>query len=119
MAGILSAAELAQLQADVAAVACDQSCQIQRSSVSYGTGGATVTWPTKYTVNAGMAQPQAGSFATQEYHLGDKAAWMVRFPVGTDVQENDRLVIAGRTLSVNKLLIPRSYPALVSVLATE
>lgn len=119
---MLDPAELAQIQADVAAVACDQPCQIERSSVTYGAGGATVTWPVVSPPGllAGMSEPQAGgALGTQEYHLGDKAVWKVRFPVGTDVRELDRLVIAGRTLSVAKLLTPHSYAALTSVLATE
>jgi hypothetical protein len=117
---LLSVAEQTQIRTDAAAAACDQSCQIQRASISYGAGGATVTWPLVATVNAGMGEPSAGgALGTQEYHLGDKAVWKVRFPVGTDVREQDRLVIAGRTLSVAKLLTPRSYAALVSVLVTE
>ena len=120
----VSASELASIQAEVAAAACDLSCQIERSSISYGAGGATVTWPVQSTVKCGMTEPTAGQLTNYEYMIGSLAAWHIRFPVGTDVRELDRLVITEnsglvRTLSVVKLLQPRSYTALISVLATE
>src|SRR5258708_4245780 len=115
---LLTAAELAQLQADFAAAVCDLSCQIQRWNIS------TKTWPTQATVNCGMSEPTAGQLTNYEYMIGDLATWHNRFPFGTDVRELDRLVIslangATKTLSVVKLLQPRSYTALISVLATE
>jgi hypothetical protein len=125
---VMSASELAQLQKDVAAVACDLPCQIQRSNITYGAPGtpAVIAWPTvsQPGLLCGMTEPSAGQLTNYEYMIGSLAAWHIRFPVGTDVRELDRLVITEnsglqRTLSVVKLLQPRSYSTLISVLATE
>lgn len=119
------AAELASIRADVAALACDLTCQIQRSSVTYPqAGNAVIAWNTASTVTAGMSEPTAGQLTNYEYMIGDLATWHIRFPYGTDVRELDRLVITEnsgttRTLSVVKFLQPRSYTGLISVLATE
>lgn len=121
----ISAAELAQIQADAAAAACDQVCTIQRATrTPLPSGGASVAWGTVLqhgatTVNAGMAEPTAGQLANYGYLVGSLAAWQLKFPVGTDVLEKDQAIIAGQTLNVVKILNPRSYPALITVLAAE
>ena len=125
MSGVVpDATEMASIRADTSALACDLSCQIQRSTTSLGPGGYTITYPVVATITCGMSEPTAGQLTNYEYMIGDLAAWHVRFPFGTDVRELDRLVItqnngATRTLSVVKFLQPRSYTALISVLATE
>ena len=117
---------MTRMRTDVAAVACDLPVQIERSSVSYGAGGATVTWPVISAVGltCGMSEPTAGQLTNYEYMIGDQATWHIRFPWGTDVKEQDRLLVTDKdnvviTLSIVKKLKPRSYAALVSVLATE
>lgn len=116
----ISAAELAQIQTDAAAAACDQSCTIKRAArTPTASGGATVVWNTVATVQAGMAEPSSSQLQNYGYLVGSLAAWQVRFPVNTNVQELDQLVIASQTLSVVKVLTPRSYPALLTVLAAE
>lgn len=117
---MLTALELAQIQADAAQAACDQPCTIQRSTeVDEPQGGKTQTWAIIAICNAGMSQPSAGQLQNYDYIVGSLATWQVKLPIGTNVQEQDRLVIAGQTLNVVKLLNPRSYPALITVLATE
>jgi len=121
----ISAAELALIQADAAAAACDQACTIKRAArTPDAQGGASVTWNVvlqngSSTVNAGMAEPSSTQLANYQYMIGSLAAWQIRFPVGTDVQEQDQLIIGGQTLNVVKILTPRSYPALVTALAAE
>lgn len=117
----ISAAELASMRADAAEAACDQVCSIDRSTRTpdLTSGGATLTWPTIETVMAGMTEPTASQLTNYGYLVGSKAAWQVRFPVGTSVLENDRLIINGETLEVAKVMQPRSYTALVTVLAVE
>lgn len=118
----VSATELAQIQADAAAAACDQACVIKRSSrTPEPQGGATLTWNviSPEDLLAGMAQPTAGQLQNYGYLVGSLAAWQVKLPIGTNVQEKDQLFIAGQTLSVVKDLTPRSYAALITVLATE
>lgn len=123
---MLDQSELAQIQADAAAVACDLPCLIERSQNTLGAGGYTTAWtvvsPTGLKV--GMTEPTGGQLANYEYMVGDLATWHIHAPFGTDVQELDRLVITGKdgtvqTLSVVKRLTPKSYPALTSVLAAE
>lgn len=117
----VSAPELASIQAEAVAAACDKSADIYHKVTTpdqYGT--AVDTWPTKAaTVVCGMRQPNAGELANYDYEIGDKAAWTVVFPVNTVIYEQDHLVIEGQTLEVHILLTPRSYPALLDVIAVE
>jgi hypothetical protein len=116
----VSAAELASIQTDAVLAACDQSCVIKRAArTPDAQGGASVTWNTIATVNAGMAEPSANQLANYQYMIGSLAAWQVRVPVGTNVLEQDQLVIGGQTLNVVKILTPRSYPGLLTALAAE
>lgn len=117
---MLDVLELAQIQSDTAQAACDQSCTVQRyTRTGEPQGGGTQGWNTVATCNAGLSQPSAGQLQNYDYIIGILATWQVKLPIGTNVQEQDRLVIAGQTLNVVKLLNPRSYPALITVLATE
>lgn len=118
----VSAAELASIQADAAAAACDQACTIKRLvRTPEAQGGATTTLTTVSPngLLAGMAEPTAGQLTNYGYLIGSLAAWQVKFPVSTSVQEQDQLFIAGQQLNVVKILSPRSYPGLLTVLATE
>lgn len=116
----LSTTELTQMQNDAVRGACDLSCQIQRATrTPLSSGGASVVWNTVATVQAGMAEPSASQLQNYEYMIGSLAAWQVRFPVGTNVLEQDRLVINGETLEVVKIMTPRSIPVLLTVLASE
>jgi hypothetical protein len=116
----VSAAELAAIQTDASAAACDQVCVISRGTRSIDSqGGASVTWGTVVTTVAGMRQPTAGQLQNYQYIVGSLATWQVVLPVGTNVLEKDRLLIGGQTLNVVKLLEPNSYSALIVALATE
>lgn len=118
----LSASELAEIQADTAAAACDKACTIQRATrTPEPQGGATLTWNTTSPADllVGMAEPTAGQLTNYGYLVGSLAAWQIKLPIGTDIKENDHLIIEGETLEVVKDLTPRSYPALITVLATE
>jgi hypothetical protein len=116
-------AELAQIQADLAAAVCDKPCVIQRSAgVTPGPTGApvknyqTISLP---TLKAGLTQPTAGQLQNYDYLIGSLAAWQVKLPFGTDVQKQDYLIIEGKTLVVQVVLDPHSYPGLTPVLASE
>ena len=118
--------ELASIQADMAAAICDKTATIARASrTTNAQGGATatfapVTQPSGLTtVAAGMAQPTASQLANYDFLVGSKSAWQLHFPVGTNVLEEDRVTIEGEVLTVNKVLTPRSYAALLTVLASE
>lgn len=113
-------AELAQIQADAVSICCDKTCQIYRKTrTSDGMGSSTEAYNLIETTVAGMAQPSAGELANYDYEIGDKAAWTVRLPIGTDAIAQDHLLIEGNTLEVNILLNPKSYEVFHSVIATE
>lgn len=119
----VSSVELASIQADASAAACDKACVIQRAtSYTLDTQGGKQPNYTAISPDdllAGMAEPTAGQLTNYGYIIGSKAAWQIKLPVGTDVQENDHLIIAGQTLNVVKILSPRSYQALITLLAAE
>ncbi len=117
----VSAAELAAIQADAVTAVCDQVCVVQRKGARVPTsqGGNSATYATIETTVAGMAEPTAGQLTNYQYLIGSLAAWTVRLPVASVAQELDHLVIGGQTLEVKKVLRPRSYEALKTVLAVE
>lgn len=117
----VSAAELAAGQAEVVAAVCDKTCLIYRKT------GATIDaygsqipgYTLIVTTVAGMSEPSGTDLANYAYLIESKAAWTVRLPVGTNVEEQDYLSIEGHTLEVHKVLTPRSYQFLLSVLTAE
>lgn len=117
----VSVSELAQIQADVAAAALDKTCAIQRlpTSTPDARGVPAGVPVTVYTVKAGMKQPTGTHLTNYDYLIAGLDTWLVQFPVGTDVRSQDLLAIEGRSLVVQVILSPQSYPALLSVLASE
>lgn len=117
----ISAAELTAIRANAAAVVCDQDCVIQRATSTpdaYGT--ETESSPTTIaTTVAGMSTPTAGQVQAYASKIGALKAWQVQLPYGTDVREEDLLLIAGHTLTVQADLSPQSYNSLATVLAVE
>lgn len=119
---LLPAQELAQLQADAVAATCDTPCVIERPTKTkdaYGTESQTLTVVSPENLLVGLAQPSAGQLSNYDYLIGSLAAWQVKMPVGTDVAAQDILTIGTLSLTVQVLLNPRSYPALLTVLASE
>lgn len=118
---MISAAELASIQAAAVSAACDQTCQIYRKTTETadGYGSSTPTWTLITTTVAGMVEPSGTQLQNYDYLIGSLATWHVRLPVGTNVEHQDHLVIGGATLEVQVVLQPRSIPALLSVLASE
>lgn len=116
----LLVSELAQIRTDAAAAACDKTCQIYRPTITHGTTAEAIpSYTLLSTTTAGMTQPSAGLLQNYDFLIGSLAAWQVKLPYGTDVQHRDRLVIDGETLEVQVVLIPRSYEALRTVIASE
>ena len=118
----ISTQELLSIQQDTARAACDQPCVIQRAvRTPRPSGGASTTMETVSPngLLAGMSEPTAGQLQNYGYLVANLAAWQVKFPIGTDVKHGDQLVIGGQTLEVHVILNPRSYPALLTVLAAE
>lgn len=117
----ISPAEMLSIQADVALAACDKDCQIQRlpTSTPDSRGVPSGVPTTIATVKAGMKQPTGNHLQNYDYLIAAMDTWLVQFPVGTDVRAQDNLVIEGRSLVVQIILAPQSYPGLLSVLASE
>jgi hypothetical protein len=124
----VTASEMASIQADLVAAVCDKSCQLYRDLSAttpgiYGSSSSsrddTSAYTLMHTVVCGMSQPSGGQLANYDYLIGDKNAWTVHFPVGTDVLERDHVLVEGQILEVQILLAPQSYQGLLSVLAVE
>lgn len=106
---VITTRELAALATDVATV-LPSSGQIQRATTSSdGAGGRTRSFSTVATV-ACRITPH--SMDEQELvtndRFKDKEPFRVAFPAGTDVRLGDRVVVSGRTLSVEAVRSPRS-----------
>jgi hypothetical protein len=125
MMNSVSASELASIQAAAASV-LDLPCIIQRKITTTfdGMGTSSDIYTTiaplqGQTLFAGMAQPNGGQLANYAFIIGSLAAWQVKLPIGTDVQVLDQLIVAGQKMEVQVDLTPRSYPSLMTILASE
>ena len=136
----VSAAELASIQAEAQAAVCDKVATIWRKNAmaqdAYGSP-APNSYSYLATTIAGVAEPTATHLQNYDYEIGSLAAWHVRLPIGTDIRYQDHLLLGGpipavslypattlypdlvQILEVHVILTPRSYAALLSVLAAE
>lgn len=116
------AAELTAIRSEATSAVLDQTCQIFRSTVPVADGYSSPTnknYGLLATTVAGMTQPTANQLQNYGYKIGSLAAWHVKLPYGTNVEEQDHLLINGETLEVQVLLTPQSYQIFTSVLASE
>lgn len=117
---MISADELAQIQRDTSFAVCDKTCIIKRKATTRDTyGSESETFNTIATVSCGMSQPSGGQLQNYDFIIGSLEAWQVHFPIGTNVQHQDHLMFEGLSLVVQVLLDVHSYPALLTVLASE
>jgi hypothetical protein len=107
-------------------LACDQECTISRpGNTADGYGTQSPGTPTVIaTVDVFVHAPGVTEGSTLQVHsleVSSLAMWQVDFPYGADVQEKDLLTFAGstKTLIVQELLEPKSFPIVTSVLASE
>lgn len=118
---MLSASELADLQADFAAL-LDLTADIQRNS-SLGTpvkGTTPDNWQAIASgVSCGMRQPTAGEAAQFSSLIASKQSTVISFADGQDVKRYDHVIINGTTWTVAAPLTPQSYSALTQCLATR
>lgn len=109
---ILTAAEVADLQA-LQAESLTGSASILRSTATPdGMGGQTVGWATAATVSCRiMPATRASSmkFAVTAGMPQETMMWMVVLPAGTDVRVADRLQIGGLAYEVSAVQGPRTY----------
>lgn len=115
----ISASELASIQSDLNVI-LDKTCSIQRQTPTADAWGSQkLTYSTVGTCKVLVSQPSGGLLANYEYLIGDLDTWQVRAPVGTDIREQDHLLVDGQTLVAQVVLTPKSYAGLLTVLAAE
>lgn len=128
----ISQQELAQIQQDVAFAACDQAFKVYRKSITKDAyGSETEVFNLIGNINIGVREPTATHLQNYDYLIGSLSAWHVQAPVivptgssnltGSAVLHQDHLVQVGgpQVLVVQVILEPRSYHALMSMIATE
>lgn len=111
----VSSAELAQIQADLAAAVCNLPCVVQRKTKTpdgSGSNSETLATISPSGLKAGMSQPSEQLLTNYGYRLESLNSWVVKFPIGTSIQSQDHLLINGYTLEAHVALDPRSYPGL-------
>lgn len=120
MPGFLSAADLAQMQADVAS-SLDLPCQIQRATTTRDQwGGPSEATAIVATTVCSLATPTAQLSQQYAARLANQQAWTARFPADTDLREGDVVLVNGQSITVMALLTPTSYSVSVrALLATE
>jgi len=119
---LLSAAEQAQLQADFVAAACDLPCDIYHKTTTSGSSGeplANYGNAPAISTMAGMTQPSGTLLQNYASLIGSLKTWHIKLPPNTDARHQDHFVIKGKTLEVNVLLDPQSYPVFTNCLASE
>jgi hypothetical protein len=99
----------------------DVSCTIKRpsSSTQGSLGYQSTTLETITTLNVGVKQPSAGILALYADQIASNITAQVRMPPDTDVRQQDLLVMADQTLTVQVLLEPQSYNLELNVLASK
>lgn len=116
---MIPASELTAMQATVNS-ALDKTIVIKRATASSdGAGGQSLSWSTIATVSGNLAQPSGALLQNYDFLVGSESTWKVRLASGTDVKENDELVVGGLTLRVQVILQPQSYSTAVNLLAAE
>lgn len=116
---LLSAAELASIQAEANKLLDTTAAIMRRTPSNDGLGSQSESWPTIATVPAMMTTPNGSFIQKQAEALGELASWLVFVPVGTDIQRYDRITINSQTLEVQAVYSPLSYAGLIRMLASE
>jgi hypothetical protein len=110
---------MTQIRSDVADF-LDLDCTIKRPPRTQDAWGSETGEPVTIAVTkVGMKSPKPAVLDAYADRIGAKLAWQVNFPYGTDVQEQDHLVIGVDEMVVQAELTQQSYPVFTTVLATE
>lgn len=131
MSNAVSVAELAQIQADAAAMVCDKPCTIWRdltattsaSADMYGSSTSsrsnTVNYSQIAATMCGLGEPSATHLANYDFEIASEESVLVHLPIGTNAQTRDHVVVEGQTIELHVILSPRSYPALLEFIGAE
>jgi len=116
---MLTAEQLAAIQAVQAEAMTQTATIIRLSNVSDGMGGYTQTStesPAACRVAPSRNMPDATVFAGR---LNESIPWRVYLPAGTDVREGDRLTVGDRTFEVLGILAPHTYETATCCVCAE
>src|SRR5438128_8076493 len=104
MAGLLTAAEVATMQATVAS-ALDQSLPFLRKTTTNDTyGHITETWVSQGNVSLNIIKPSATLLQLYADVIGEQRALVIRVMQTTDVRQGDRLVYDSLNWLVQNLM---------------
>jgi head-tail adaptor len=103
---VITAAELAAMQA-TQALTLTTACSIgRRSYTSDGMGGETETVTWAATVCRCTASNNAPDYQIYASRANETMLWRITFAAGTDVQETDKVTIGARSYEVLGVLAP-------------
>lgn len=109
MPGLLSAAEIASMQATVGP-ALDQSLPQLRKTTGLDTyGHTTETWVSQGNVICNVFRPTATHLQLYADIIGAQQAMMIRFLPGTDIREGDQLTYKAENWLVQAIQVHESY----------
>lgn len=97
---MISAAELASIQADVLPSMPD-TATIQRGPATSTAGGWSQTFPTVGTTKCHLSPIGPSSEALAADELAAVTKWLLTTPAGTDIRPSDRIVCNGKTFEVS------------------
>lgn len=115
---MLTAPELAAIQATQLLTLTDACTITRRALVSDGAGGQTETWPTTITTTCRVA-PVAASEAVLAGQQRIVANWKITLPANTDVRGEDRIVVGARSFEVVAIMGPETRESARIVLCQE
>jgi len=118
---MLSASDLAAMR-EAQDAALPDTCTIRRKTlVSDGMGGYTETWSdlatgVKCRIATSRYRPEEAAIAEK---FTGRTLWMLTLPAGTDVTNEDRVVLSGTTYEVVGVLSAGSWEMCRRVLVVE
>jgi hypothetical protein len=120
MAGLLSAAQLANITTVVASSLDTPVAAYRKTTVSDGYGHKTETYPgtPTFTANVNTYKPSASTLQTFAGIIGSSQALMMRFLSTDDFREGDRVVLFGLNWVVQNVQKAESYTVAYDALIT-
>ncbi len=110
MAGLLTAAEIATMQATVAS-ALDQSLPMYRdtSTATDDSGHHVVTLVSQGNITCNVFRPTATHLQLYADIIGAQQAMMLRYLPGTDIREGDQVTYKNENWTVQAIQVQESY----------
>ena len=109
MAGLLTAAETASMQATVASV-LDQSLPLLRKTIGLDSyGHETETWVSQGNITCNVFRPSVTHLQLYAAIIGAQQAMMLRFLPGTDIREGDQVTYKQENWLVQAIQVQESY----------